>query len=205
MARSRDISKVLSSNTTLATDAEVAATYQTKASAGLTLLSTTTFSAIASHSVNDVFSTTYNNYRIIYEITNCTVDGSLAIRMRTGGSDASGAGTYLFSGVNYNTSGTVNAYFSSGSTRVDLTDLDGGGSSANVAVYAGVIDLHNPNLSEYTVGNAILAGTDTGGSYRSHYTNFWHVVESPYTGFTLFHAGTTPTITGAVSVYGYNK
>ena len=106
MARSRDISKVLSSNTTLATDAEVAASYlttasastvyQTKATAGLTLLTpasiantggtasigangTVSFTSASAISLNDVFSATYTNYQIVIE---CDGSTSAQIRMR---------------------------------------------------------------------------------------------------------------------------
>ena len=44
MGRARDISKVFSTGTALATDTEVSTTYQTKAAAGLTLLTPSTIS-----------------------------------------------------------------------------------------------------------------------------------------------------------------
>jgi hypothetical protein len=172
--------------------------------AGMVLLNTTSFSAVASQSINDVFSSTYTNYKILFELTNCTVDGSLGLRMRTGGADASGSNTYLFAGGFYTSGSTAGAYASNGGTRVDLFDLDGGGSSGGVGVYTASIDLHNPNLSEYSVGNYLASATATDGTYRGHYGNFWHVVESPYTGFTILHSS-PGTITGQIQVFGYNK
>jgi len=165
---------------------------------------TVSFSAASTVSLNDVFSSTYTNYKILFEITNCTVDGSLSFRMRTGGSDASGASTYLFTGGTYNTSGTASAYNNASANKVDVFDLDGGGSTASVGAYASSIELHNPNLSEYTVANILSSATQTEGTYRSHFSSFWHAVESPYTGFSIFHSS-SGTITGQISVYGYNK
>ena len=55
---------------------------------GLTLLSTTSYSAVASHSVNDVFSSTYDNYKIM--LTNYSFTGAggeIQMRMRVGGAD----------------------------------------------------------------------------------------------------------------------
>jgi hypothetical protein len=57
---------------------------------GLTLLNTTSFSGVSSQTFNDVFSTTYDNYKIIYAAeAGSTVSNT--IRLRVSGTDASGA------------------------------------------------------------------------------------------------------------------
>ena len=105
MGRARDISKVFSTGTALATDTEVSTTYQTKAAAGLTLLTptsivatggsatssisstgTVSFTSASTISLNDVFSTTYDNYRIIFRSTTSTT-GQIKLRLRVSGSD----------------------------------------------------------------------------------------------------------------------
>jgi hypothetical protein len=53
---------------------------------GLVLLNTTSFSAVASQSVNDVFSSTYDNYRIVCEFSSST-DQEIFFRLRASGAD----------------------------------------------------------------------------------------------------------------------
>ena len=100
MARSRDLSKVLSSNTTLATDAEVAATYQTQAGTGLKKIipssvavgsgtgsadstGKVTFSGVSSLTLNDVFTSTYDDYVIKFRITSISADNQLSYYFRS--------------------------------------------------------------------------------------------------------------------------
>jgi hypothetical protein len=60
--------------------------------AGMVLLNTTSFSAVASQAINNVFSATYRNYRIVVNITQTTGAGGqiIATRLRVGGVSAGG-------------------------------------------------------------------------------------------------------------------
>jgi len=64
----------------------------------MVLLNTTSFSAVSSQSINDVFSASYDNYFV-------TVDGTITsteimnLRMRVGGVDNSTASSYSRSGL----------------------------------------------------------------------------------------------------------
>ena len=49
------------------------------ASPGLVKINTTTFSAVASQSINTVFSTTYNYYKIIFDLTKPTIPISICL------------------------------------------------------------------------------------------------------------------------------
>lgn len=62
------------------------------AGGGMTLINTTSFSAVASVSVpNGTFSSTYTNYKIVTNIQSATGQVELLFRMRASGTDASGA------------------------------------------------------------------------------------------------------------------
>ena len=82
MGRTRDVSKILTSNTSILSLASASATYATKTSTGLNLIipstiantsgtasigtnGTVSFSGATTVSLNDVFSSTYMNYKII--------------------------------------------------------------------------------------------------------------------------------------------
>ena len=53
---------------TLADDIDTTLGVYAPSTSGLTLINTTSFSGVASQSVNDVFSSTYDNYRIVFNI-----------------------------------------------------------------------------------------------------------------------------------------
>jgi hypothetical protein len=211
MARSRDISKVLSSNTTLATDAEVAASYQTKAAAGLTLLTpasiantsgtasigtngAVSFSAVSTVSLNNVFSSTYDNYLIVLE---CNASGGSYVnfRLRVAGVDASGA-NYDWGFYNVTDGGTPFALAGSGATSANI--LRPSASFRNMTSFT----ICNPAIARPTIASGTLHYNDGATKAVAGVMGNVHSVSTAYDGFTLINSG---TITGTVSVYGYNK
>ncbi len=221
MARSRDISKVLSSNSTLATDAEVAASYQTKAAAGLTLLTptsiantsgtasigangTVSFTSASAISLNDVFSATYDNYRIIINSNNSTVSAqSNFLRMRVSGADNSSS-NYRWSGLYIFDNSATPTVSGQASNGLGTSFYSGGSSSTAGFTPVTVLDLSNPFATKHTsyVSSdysydqfGTRGGVDTQGGVMS--------VTTSYTGFTIVSG--SGTITGSISVYGYNK
>ena len=74
MGRTRDVSKILTSNTSILSLASASSTYQTKASNALVLLNTTSFTAQNTVSVDNVFSAAYTNYKIILQFSAFSTD-----------------------------------------------------------------------------------------------------------------------------------
>ena len=62
----------------------------------LSLISATTFSASSAHNVNDVFSSTYDNYLIVLNLDSVSADDYLNLRVRVSGSDLT-SGNYNWS------------------------------------------------------------------------------------------------------------
>jgi hypothetical protein len=60
-------------------------------SAGISLINTTTLSAVSSQSFNDVFSATYNNYYIQMTLNGSTTSQDVNLRLRVSGADNSSA------------------------------------------------------------------------------------------------------------------
>jgi hypothetical protein len=90
-------------------------------SGGLTLINTTSFSGVSSQSVNDVFSTTYKNYKILFspnlaEYTNINMVGYLgqsASRVRAIFGSGHFANTTLFDGFQIiSTTGNITGTYS---------------------------------------------------------------------------------------------
>jgi len=109
----------------------------TKANAdlvGLVYLNTTSFSAVASQSINDVFSSTYDAYRIVMDLLGSEASTGLRFRLRVSGSDASGASDYtnptLYNQQNSSTVATVagapssSGYIGFAGTSYGHTSLD---------------------------------------------------------------------------------
>jgi hypothetical protein len=163
--------------------------------AGMVLLNTTSFSGVASISVNDVFSSTYRVYRILLNVSSGS--GSLSIRLRASGAD--------------NTSSVYNnaAYFyRSGGAGGDLASDENVNQAYLVdAISNGTftsMDLYNPNVNSETNGN--FTGNHISGSAgyitMSHWGSIRHNTSYQATGFTYIFGSTG---TGTVQVYGYNQ
>jgi hypothetical protein len=165
--------------------------------AGMVLLNTTSFSGVASQSVNDVFSATYTSYKIIIRITDTASDGFMNLRFRVSGTDTTAA--------NYSS-----AYYGVNSTYAN----DAGGNSAQTSAYVGysenanefvfsAVELVNPFLTQPTIFNSI-------GAYKTAANNITILNAgggldntTSYTGFTLLMPG-GGNATGVIHTYGYN-
>jgi len=164
---------------------------------GLVLLNTTSFSAVASQSINDVFTTSYDNYRILIAIdsTTATTQQSFQIKLRASGTDKSTA--YDFNMVRqYGT--TVTYANSSNSTSFVIAYL-----STNInGTSFFTLDICDPKILKSTrmfvnstYGADAVRDMQTGGCVQTE--NY------QADGFTISIGGNV--VTGRVSTYGYNK
>jgi hypothetical protein len=229
MGRARDISKVFSTNTALATDSEISAfnyltqasastVYQTKASAGLTLITptsvattggsatssisatgTVSFTSASAISLNDVFSATYDNYKIVFELDTMSLTGGNAIvmRLRVGGADNSSANYFNHRMIGQSSSLSGAGASSADTSFISFAEYD------NVGITTFMYDIFAP----FRTATTSLVGI---GQFR--YTGFYQhsqlktgqtTVTTSYTGFTLIT--TAGTMTGKVRIYGYNQ
>jgi len=158
---------------------------------GLTLINTSSFSAVSSHSVNDVFSSTYDNYKIL--LTNYSFTGAAGViqmRLRVGGTDNT-SNEYQrskFFWAYTNATGSDSGSIGTSSFLIGETSTD----------YFADIELGGPFRTQETKHATQATRKDNGLLYAGSMT-----VTTSYTGFTLLTTSTT--MTGSVSVYGYNK
>ncbi len=168
------------------------------ASAGLTLINSTTFSAAANVSFNNVFSSTYDNYRVVWELTNSTAGTYFSMRMRASGTDNTSAnywnnrGFFVQSGTNSTSDTSAQTAF------LAFMERDTGPAS-------GAYEFYSP----YKTGETSIVGT-----YQFRYYSPYNMhsaiktgvttVTTSYDGFTVFPAATS-TMTGTISIYGYKK
>jgi hypothetical protein len=181
---------------TLATNIDT--TLGVYADPGLVLINTTSFSAVASQSVNDVFSSTYTNYKIVVELLKSTTTGFLQLRFRASGADDTSANYY--SHVGYPDAAGA-GYL--GQTGAGLTSMRLTISATTTDEQFADLTIYNPNKASVTTlsGTQLLWAT-TPQSNGGHFQGT-HNVATAYTGLTLLQSA--GNMTGSVSVYGYNK
>jgi len=159
--------------------------------AGLVLLNTTSFSAVSAVNLSaGTFSATYQNYRILFVFGNST-SISHSIRLRVGGTDASGS--------NYNTKGL----FSGSTGSVGNINTAGGTSWYGFTTSGGAtitLDLYRPFDASTTLAFGTHYGDGSGDQRLSHLD---HSLTTSYDALSLICS--TGNITGTVRVYGYNQ
>jgi hypothetical protein len=208
MGRTRDVSKILTSNTSILSLASASATYATKVSTGLNLIipstiantsgtasigtnGTVSFSAASLVSLNDVFSTTYTNYRILINVQSATSQVELKFRMRVSGTDNSSSDYYsqLITGNSTSVAGERVAQDNAG-TLAQITNNQSGIDAVFYRPFEAVRTMVTSTSANSldTIRNRII------GSVLADNVS--------HTGLTLVCG---QNITGTISVYGFNK
>jgi hypothetical protein len=198
MGRARDLANILSSSGNVALDSEMGLTLITPtsivATGGSGSISSTgavSFTSASAISLNDVFSATYANYKVL--LTSSGGGITLTMRFRVSGSDNSTA--------NYNQQ----------SLRATSTTIDGGRSTGQTSFVniGGAASVEMPlemtiiypfasaktGISVYASNSDDLSRITGAGGYFDATTSF--------TGFSIISSA--GTITGTVRVYGYKN
>ena len=163
-------------------------------SPGLVHIETRTVTASSAESFNDVFSTTYDNYKIIMRLQNASGTVRQSLRLRVSGTDASGS-DYRWRQLEVSAGGVLNS--------ADAT--------ANKYEYGFTTDVANEiNSFDITIFGPFLTKQTNfiGNSYyrngNAQYNIYGaHTLLNSYTGFTLLPASSN--ISGDVSIFGYAK
>ena len=167
-------------------------------SAGMTLISSTTMTAVSSQILTNVFSSTYDNYRVIFT-GNGTVNGYnwLGFQLRTGTTTAT---TNYFSKAMHSDTNTASTTFASAnvSNATFLTGSITNGSSAATG-----FDICRPFLATPTDMYGQTQGNFTGNS--TYASIFWGTNTNSTSYNQLVLTPSSGTITGTVKVYGYRN
>jgi hypothetical protein len=160
--------------------------------AGMVLLNTTSFSGVSSQSINSVFSSTYTNYKILIN-ADASAQVNLIMRYRTGTTDNTAASYKWGAFVKYLGAATL------ASESQSVTDTSQP-IAYNTTRFAVETNLYDPFSSKITTHNSWNASTD---QYDYRFGGLFNNTTS-FDGFTFYTSGVS-TMTGTVSVYGYNK
>ena len=212
MGRTRDVSKILTSNTSILSLASASSTYQTIAKTGLVEITPSTvsvsggsgsisatgavsFTSASAISLNDVFSTSYDSYFITSTLTGSTTNAYAQLRLRVSGTDASGS-DYVWGFIATNSGGTSFTLAGSGATSSNITRPSTTDSIVSLTI-------GNPFLTKKTIWSGTTSYNDGATVTPAAAVGGAHSLTTSYTGFSLIAA--SGTITGTISIYGYNK
>lgn len=160
--------------------------------AGLDLITTQSFSAASSVSVNNCFTSTYLNYRFFFNVSSSAGSGELYVRLRAAGADNT-TSNYRSGGIySVFSTGTVNTTNYNSATAWTVYYL------VNGIGHAKAVEVMAPQDTVPTAMGSIGANTDANAYYSG-----WFNASTSFDGFTIYpYSG---TITGTLSVYGYRK
>ena len=162
---------------------------------GLIHINTTAFGAVSSISLDNVFSATYDNYKIL--LNNVTTSGNAAfnLRLRASGTDTS---------TNYNRQRlVVEGTNVAGSRTTSNTSMDAVARSQIGIPVVNEIFMMGPFIANQTY----LTMRDSEGSYGTSISmfiaNYNQTENTSFDGFTITLS--TGNMSGSISVYGYRK
>jgi len=163
------------------------------ANSGLVYVTSTTFSGTTIN-VNNCFTATYDNYRVLVEVATITGNVVPVVQMRTGATNTGGT-AYLYSGADF-LPGSVSSQGSTGTSSFRV------GAHSSGAAGMDILEFYNPFATKYTGLTSTTQGSYTPdsrflimvGGYLSNTTS--------YDGFSWQVGG---SCTGTITVYGYRK
>lgn len=168
------------------------ALWTTPSADGLVLIDTEIFTTVTSVSVDNLFSSTYKNYRLVLTINTSSVTGdNLLLRFRTATSPAD------ITAANYQYAWHVSSF---NNTQSD-SGATGQTSALNLSVsdIKMVMDIHNPFEAIVTTFNF-----NSSSSASSFVGSGQYNATTSAGGLTILTAGTS-NLTGVLSVYGYKE
>lgn len=148
------------------------------------------FTTVSSVSLNGVFTSAYENYRILIDATS-SADIVVNGRFRASGTDASGSNYNRQSAGFFNTSSFIGR-----TTSANVLNICSPNGAFNC-----VMDIFKPQLAVDT--RAILLSGTTSTSPSAEFITHNHNVSTAYDGFTILTS--SGTITGTLRVYGYKN
>jgi hypothetical protein len=161
-------------------------------------LGTVTFSGCSSLSLNGIFSSTYENYKIVITFSDATTDGQIWFKLRVSNTDNSSG--YSWATIGRNALGTVyNNYAANDTGGFFVVNADAG----QPDVVSAEITLFNPQLARKTKFIANAAGAENVGNITSFFGAGSHSVTTSYDSVTFYNTS-GGNLSGTVRIYGYN-
>ena len=157
-----------------------------------------TFTNVTSFSLNGVFTSQFDSYKIIFNLETTTTFPNGTLRLRAAGTDASGATDYSWHGPRALSWAGVSATGSSGANGWGLWDTNSG-----AGIWTFVADVVNPARAVKT-SYISMANTNHGaGNLAQSNYGGRHNLSTAYDGFSF--PLNTAVFNGTIQVLGYNS
>lgn len=163
---------------------------------GLVKITDSTFTSVSTLSINNCFTSTYDNYRIVVNFTGST-SADVYMRLRVGGADSTGSvyyGTTFRAAAN----GTTSVVYADNPNAFwPLAKMDTNRTSYSQDIYRPAIAAITTHTASGTMPMPGVANSAAsfGGGY--------HDAATAYDGFTIYP--TSGNFTGTLRVYGYRN
>jgi hypothetical protein len=181
---------------TLATNIDT--TLGVYADPGLVLLNTTSFSGVTAQAVNNVFSATYENYKIVLNFApSSSANRAITLRFRVGGVSESGA-SYSNQSIGLTTGNGASNIANAGVTSITLL-ANAYYSGVN---YYGTFDIDSPFPAKFSGVTGQSRGETSTNGISLNVVGFLGNFTS-YDGFEILNSAAN--FSGSISTYGYNK
>lgn len=185
--------QVLTADSTTATGLK----WATPASGGLVYITGATWTNVSAQSINNCFTSTYQNYRIVGRIKCITSSSTAYMRLRVSGTDNTTSNYYSlydYLQIDSSTNGVIRKSADSVGWVINSPNANGY-IEFSLDVYAPQMSLESQFVSQSSQKFDSFYYTATGGGVFNATTSF--------DGFTLYNAGQNTT--GEVRVYGYQN
>jgi hypothetical protein len=161
-------------------------------------LGTVTFTGATTVLLNGVFTSSYTNYRIIFQGLGSSTSNNLRARYSVTGTVSSASYTAGFLAVDYSASATWS--YVAPSTSAPMGWIDNAANSSAALAF----DCYKPAVAERTFWNGFTTSVNGGTANSGGIVMGMHEVNTAYDGIQFFNSAGT-NMTGTVSVYGYAK
>ena len=147
-------------------------------------------------SINNCFTSTYRNYRILITTSQVSANASFNLRFRASGSDNSTA-NYKYALWNVNTVAGTGTLVGNANNEIAFAFIGSANGDTSTAM-----DIHDPQLTNRTKGSSTFFGYDS-ANWWNRGGGFMFDGTDSFDGFTVFTS--SGTVTGLIQVYGYRN
>lgn len=158
----------------------------------------TTFTSINQISLNQVFTDTYKNYRVVVTLDSSTGSAAnMAVQFRSSGVNSQTT-NYFTSGQSF-TGGTAGAYNASSGTVGYV-----GAAYPSIDSYmCFVMDVFQPKEAKLTKVISQASSLNSGGQHQFIVSAVLNNLNSSFDGYTFLHTDAASRVSGSIQVYGY--
>jgi len=167
---------------------------------GLVFIKAQTFSSVSSVNVNNVFSSSFDNYKMLVNVTGNTINGPIYMRMRSGGVDTA-TSVYTWAGLNSYSGSAITSHVGSGGTQTYF--FVSGAHATNYTNMPFTFEILQPYATYRTTIYGLHPNPVTPQSYFNYLGGAMNNTTS-YDGLTLYH-GSGGNLSGVVRIYGYRN